>query len=163
MSNPENKQHASAAGVYGDKAKETAGTQRELEGQLLLKYARKMQDLQSKWDKIEHKDLDEVLTFNRKLWTLFYDAALEEKEGDVKRPKDLRNNIIALSEYIFNRTIKILANPEKEKLNILIEINKEVAAGLMAKPEGEQAQEPQEKEGETSSSEEQGVQTNISA
>mgnify|MGYP006270781307 CR=1 FL=1 len=129
--------YANAAAAYGDKVKTTTTNQRELEGQLLIKYAQKMRALQDNWDDISHGDLDDVLSNNRKLWTLFYDTAIEEKEGDQGRPDDLRKNIIALSEYIFNRTIKTLAAPEKNKLDILIDINKEIAAGLLAKQEAE--------------------------
>lgn len=129
--------YANAAAAYGDKVKTTTTNQRELEGQLLIKYAQKMRALQDNWDDISHGDLDDVLSNNRKLWTLFYDTAIEEKEGDQGRPDDLRKNIIALSEYIFNRTIKTLAAPEKNKLDILIDINKEIAAGLLARQEAE--------------------------
>lgn len=146
MSNQDNRNYtsaANAAAAYGQKAKETAGSQRELEGQLLLKYAQKMKALQDNWENVPHSELDEVLSHNRKLWTLFYDTAIEPKDTDHQgtRPDDLRQNIVALSEYIFNRTIKILAAPEKEKLNILIDINKEIATGLLAKP-AEPAQTP---------------------
>ena len=132
--NPENS-YANAAAAYGQKAKETATNQRELEGQLLIKYAQKMRGLQDNWENISHAELDDVLALNRKLWTLFYDNALEERPGEEGWPEELRKNIIALSEYIFNRTIKTLAAPEKDKLNILIDINKEIAAGLLMKPE----------------------------
>lgn len=131
--------NAAAAAAYGQKAKETTTNQRELEGQLLIKYAQKMRSLQDRWDDIAHAELDDVLSSNRKLWTLFYDTAIEEKPGDEGRPDELRKNIIALSEYIFNRTIKTLAAPEKDKLNILIDINKEIAAGLMASAQNAQA------------------------
>lgn len=134
---------ATAAAAYGEKAKESASTQRELEGQLLIKYAQKMKRLQDNWENISHSELDEVLSHNRKLWTLFYDTALQDQDDENGRPDDLRQNIIALSEYIFNRTIKTLAAPERDKLNILIDINKEIAAGLMARQQAAQANEDQ--------------------
>lgn len=162
MSN-QDKTHASAASAYGQKAKETAGNQRELEGQLLIKYAQKMRALQNSWDDITHSEIDDVLTHNRKLWTLFYDTALEEKEGDKGRPDDLRQNIIALSEYIFNRTIKTLAAPEKEKLDILIEINKEIAAGLLSKQKAEEGNNPPPSAGSGGESAGQGGSTSTSA
>jgi flagellar protein FlaF len=61
---------------------------------------------------------------------LFYDTALENPEGN--RPEDLRSNIVNLAGFVFKRSLDILADPEKEKFDILIEINREVAAGLMA-------------------------------
>lgn len=63
---------------------------------------------------------------------MFVDTAVEDDNAD--RTTELRNNIANLGVFIFNRTIEILAKPEKEKLDILIEINREIAAGLMAKP-----------------------------
>lgn len=155
MSNKQDNTHASAAAAYGQKAKETATNQRELEGQLLIKYAQKMRALQDNWEDVSHSELDEVLSHNRKLWTLFYDTALEEREGDKGRPDELKQNIVALSEYIFNRTIKTLAAPEKDKLNILIDINKEIAAGLLAqqKQNDQETQSgPSESGGESSQS-----------
>ncbi len=164
MNDKPDKTHGKATSVYGEKAKQVAGTQRELEGQLLMKYAHKMMELQERWDDMNHDELDQVLTYNRKLWTFFYDAALEEKEGDIKRPKDLRNNIIALSEYIFNRTIKTLAAPEKDKLTILIDINKEIASGLLTKPASAETETPDKNEESAQDGEQQKrSSTNISA
>ena len=48
-----------------------------------------------------------------------------------------RNNIANLGVFIFNHTVDTLAAPAKEKLDILIEINREIAAGLMTRPKAE--------------------------
>ena len=66
---------------------------------------------------------------------MFYDTALENPEED--RPNDLRSNIINLANFIFKREIDIMSKPEKEKLNILISINRDIAAGLMAKEQAD--------------------------
>lgn len=130
--------HATAATSYDASVKNTSMSSRELEARALLKSARAIQELQTRWDQVEHKELDEVLTTNRKLWMLFFDTAMENPEGN--RPNDLRSNIVNLSNFIFKRTVDILATPDKAKLEILITINREIAAGLSQKIEGEKTQ-----------------------
>ncbi len=121
---------AQAASHYDDNVKNTSDDQRTLEARALLKCARRMQDLQEKWNDadLDHAAIDDVLTTNRKLWTLFYDTALENPEGN--RPNDLRSNIVNLANFIFKRSIDMMASPTREKLDILITINREIAAGL---------------------------------
>lgn len=136
MSNNPYNTHASAASAYDSNAKQTATDQRELEGRLLMKAANKLQEIMDDWESTSHAELDAVLTYNRKLWTVFVDDIVENKE---EKPDDLRNNIANLGMFIFKRTIEILAEPEAQKLNILIEINRDIAAGLLTKPEEESA------------------------
>ena len=123
--------HAKAAGTYGKHAQTHTPDQRELEALVLLKAARKMQELQKDWDSMSMEMLDDVLRYNRQIWMMFVDTAMEDE--DPARPKDLRSNIANLGVFIFKRTTEILAKPEKNKMDILIEINQDIAAGLMAK------------------------------
>ncbi len=122
--------HAKAAGTYGDHSQKHTPDQRELEARVLLKSAGMMQDLQNEWEGANEEIIDDMLRYNRQIWMLFYDTALENPEED--RPDDLRSNIINLANFIFKQSLDILAAPKKEKFNILIEINREIAAGLMA-------------------------------
>ncbi len=126
--------HASAAGAYGDHARKHTPDQRELEGRVLLKAAQNFTDLQNNWESMTQEKLDNALTHNRQIWMMFVDNAMEDKNPD--RPNSLRNNIANLGAFIFKHSINTLAQPQKEKLNILIEINREIAAGLMTKPTG---------------------------
>lgn len=130
-SHPTNNPYAQAAGAYGDHAQKNTPDQRELEGLVLLKSARMLQDLQDNWDGANGEIIEETLKYNRQIWMMFYDTALENPEGD--RPNDLRSNIINLANFIFKREVEILSNPAKEKFDVLISINKEIAAGLMTK------------------------------
>lgn len=129
--------HAAAAGAYGASAQKHTPDQRELEAHVLLKSAKFLQDLQNDWDNVTPDVLEETLKYNRQIWMLFYDAALENTEGD--RPNDLRSNIINLANFIFKRELEIMSKPEKEKLNIIISINREIAAGLMEKQKNDEA------------------------
>lgn len=130
MRSKNNNPYAQAAGAYDQNAQQNTPDQRELEGRVLLKAARMMQDLVSDWDNRTGELLEATLFYNRQIWMLFYDTALENPEGN--RPNDLRSNIINLANFIFKRELEILSNPQKEKISVLININKEVAAGLLA-------------------------------
>lgn len=132
--NKQNNPYAKAAGAYDKHAQSHTPDQREVEARVLLKAAKKMQDLQKDWDSMSLEVLDEVLRFNRQIWLMFVDTAVEDENP--ARPTELRNNIANLGVFIFKRTTEILAKPEKEKMNILIEINQDIAAGLMTKQTG---------------------------
>ncbi len=129
----QNNPYAKAAGLYDKNAQSHTPDQRELEGRILLKAARMIQDLQRNWDEVNSELLETTLKYNRQIWMMFYDTALENPDK-ADRPNDLRSNIINLANFIFKRELDVLAKPEKEKLDILISINKEIAAGLMSKP-----------------------------
>lgn len=137
---PPHNPYASAAGAYDKHAQSGAETQRELEARVLLKSSRQMQALQERWDSVTPVELDDVLRYNRQIWLMFVDTAMED--GDPGRSRDLRSNIANLGNFIFKRTHDILAAPEKQKLNILIEINRDIAAGLMTRQAGEKAEDP---------------------
>lgn len=124
-------QHATAAGAYGNNVQKNTPDQRELEAHVLLKSAKFLSDVQKDWDNITPEMLEETLKYNRQIWLMFYDTAIENTEGN--RPNDLRSNIINLANFVFKREMEILGSPSKEKLNILISINRDIAAGLMSK------------------------------
>lgn len=91
-----------------------------------------IKDLQDDWENMNTEILESTLKYNRQVWMVFYDTAIENPEGD--RPNDLRSNIVNLANFIFKRELEIMAKPEKHKLDVLININREIAAGLMVKP-----------------------------
>jgi flagellar protein FlaF len=123
--------YGKASGSYGALARKYAD-KRDIEAQILLKAARKLQDLQTGWDKRSAGAVEETLKYNREIWVMFYDNALSN--DNVKQPEHLRHNIINLAGFIFKRSMDILAEPDRDKLSILININREIAAGLMSKP-----------------------------
>lgn len=135
-----NNPYSQAAGAYGQQAKST-DDQRELEAQALTKAAAEMQNLIDHWDKVTPEDLDNVISYNRKLWMLFFDAAAENQDD---RPIALRNNIVNLCNFIFKRGIDILSEPKPEKFEVIIEINREIAAGLRASIQAQPQEEKKE-------------------
>lgn len=126
--------YSKASGSYGALAKKHAD-KREIEAQALLKAARKLQELQTGWDSRAPSAVEETLKYNRQIWVLFYDNATSKPA----EAASLHANIISLAGFVFKRSMDIIAEPDREKLSILISINREIAAGLMTKPAPEQA------------------------
>lgn len=124
--------HAAAADLYGNNVQKNTPNQRELEAHVLIKSAKFLNDLQNDWDNVTPELLEETLKYNRQIWMMFYDTAIENTENN--RPNDLRSNIINLANFVFKRELEVLSHPAKEKLNILISINRDIAAGLMEQP-----------------------------
>ncbi len=148
-SKPENP-YANAAGAYGDNAQKHATNQSELEARVLLKSAKLLQDLQDDWENVNPEILEESLKYNRQIWILFYDTALENPQDE--RPADLRSNILNLANFIFKREVEIMTKPDAKKLDVLININREIAAGLMDQSKNKDAKSkgsPNEQSGKT--------------
>ena len=114
------------AQAYKKIANETASA-RELEATLLLRSAARFQAIREAWD-IRHPELNDALLFNRKLWTIFIDAITRD---DNPLPSDVRQNVATLGVFVINRTIKLTGDPQPEGLGSLININREIAAGLL--------------------------------
>jgi len=50
--------------------------------------------------------------------------------ADNPQPLEIRQNIANIGIFVMNQTLSLQANPEASKLNSLIEINCNIAAGL---------------------------------
>ena len=114
-----------------DAYKETATATtapRQLEASLLLKAASQLHEVHDSWSD-DASVLQSVLHYNRRLWTVFVGAVAKE---DSPLPLEIRNNVASLGVFIFKHTLDVQQNPSPEKLRTLININKEVAAGLNA-------------------------------
>ena len=67
-----------ASNAYAKTAIETAGP-RELEASLLLQAAAKLQAVHDSW-RDKPPGLNDALLYNRRLWTIFLDAVMSEKQ-----------------------------------------------------------------------------------
>jgi flagellar protein FlaF len=107
-------------------------TGREAEAAVLTKAARKLKECQDNWDSPDRSErLQEALKFNQKIWSIFQGELLRE---DHPMPKKLRLDIIRLAAFIDRRIFETMAYPSSEKLNIVIDINNNLAAGLRGSP-----------------------------
>ena len=120
--------HQQSAQAYQQTAK-VVESPRDREAALLVKAAAGIQRVPDTWP-VSGQELKTTLTFNRKLWTIFMSSAVK----DDLLPHPLRQNITNLGLFILNETREILLEPKApEKLDALININRQLAAGLRGK------------------------------
>ena len=117
--------------VGGYVQNEIAGmNEAELEIRALIKTASALNDVKENWDINNKENLNKALDKNRKLWSILASAMQEE---DCPQPLEIKQNIINLANFIFKRTTDVITNPAPEKLEILININMNIARGLSGK------------------------------
>jgi flagellar protein FlaF len=75
-------------------------------------------------------EANDALLYNRKLWSVFLSDATD---GNNPLPKDVRQNVANLGLFVMNHTVAVLNDPRPAQLSALININREVAAGLLAR------------------------------
>lgn len=122
--------HNQAAFAYQTVAKKT-GSPREREANLLSRAASELQLIRDNWDE-RRPDLSSALLFNRKLWTIFLTSVTRE---DNPLPRQIRENVANLGLFVMSHSLKVQANPQPNRLDVLIAINRELAAGLRAAQE----------------------------
>ena len=114
------------ANAYAKVAKTAQQSPRELEAAVLMQAAVRLQTVADDWAG-RRGDLDEALTYNRRLWTIIVTSATDAENP---LPREIKNNIANLALFVFNRTLDIAEAPSPDKLGVLVNINRELAAGL---------------------------------
>ena len=108
---------------------------REIEAEVLTQAALKLKKCQSEWDSPDRNErLDDALKYNQLIWSVFQGDLTTE---DNPLPKELRQNLLTLSAFIDKRIFETMAYPSPEKLNVIIDINSNIAAGLRQSPSSE--------------------------
>jgi len=123
--------YAAQIEVYRTAQKETASG-REIEALALTNAALKLRKCQVYWD-TEDKDgkRSSALKFNQRMWTVLQGELAKE---DNPLPAQLKRDLLTLSLFIDKRTFEVMAFPSPEKLDMLIRINLNLAAGLRGNP-----------------------------
>jgi flagellar protein FlaF len=117
-----------AADAYGKVANQTVN-QRELEASLLLKAASRLQAVHDGWDG-KRDELADALLYNRRLWTIFISSVVRD---DNPLPRHVRQDIANLGLFVFRQSLSLIGNPRPEYLGCLVNINRQVAAGLQGR------------------------------
>ena len=117
----------SAAQAYGKVARQIA-TPRELEANLLLRAAAHLQAVCNEWED-GRGELDQALLFNRKLWIILMTSATDEGNP---LPAEIRSNVANIGLFVMKQTMVASGQPHPDKLQSLININRELAAGLLS-------------------------------
>jgi len=119
--------HLSQTSAYREVQK-TGLTDRQLEAAVLMKAAAMLKRCQANWDAADRDEhLEKALKYNQLLWS-FFQAALASPENPL--PENMKEDILRLSMFIDQRIFEILAYPSPEKINIIIDINTNIAEGL---------------------------------
>lgn len=123
--------YRSAVNSY-EQARRQGGNPRETEGRALLEAARRMAEAQKAPG--DGATLRSAVRLNWRLWTIFQ---AELSQPDCPMPVELRSNMLNLCNFIDKRVVAILAEPKPELADALININRQVAAGLLTTPGGQ--------------------------
>ncbi len=117
------------------------GNPRETEGRALLEAARRLSDAQKMPD--DRDSMRAAARLNWRLWTIFQ---AEVVAPDCELPHEIRQNMINLCNFVDKRTVDILAQPEPQKVDVLININRQIAAGLLTNPKQATASQEDERQ-----------------
>ena len=117
-----------AATAYQQVGRQTTNP-RDLEANLLSKSAANFQRLRDDWDNVPRADLAAALQFNRRLWTVFMTSVTR---ADSSLPVELRQNVANLGIFVMKHSLQLQLAPLPQKLDVLININRQLAAGLRA-------------------------------
>ena len=98
---------------------------RVTEARALLNTARGISDAV---DGERPNDLLDAIRRNRQLWVMFGTSMMAE---DCQLPAQIRLNICQLADFVSTRSIELEVSPVAERCQVLININKQIAAGLL--------------------------------
>ena len=121
-----------AAMAYQAVAKQTVSANVR-EAELLSQSALRLQNIRNDWDG-NYADLASALKFTNSLWGILLAAVVK---SDSELPDDIRQNVANLGIFILSRIIEIQLEPAPQKLDAIININRELAAGLRQMPQEE--------------------------
>lgn len=109
-----------------------SGNPRYTEAWALIEAARRMADAAEKQtmdDKASRDIIRETLRLNWRLWTIFQTELSLEDDGAV--PIEIRQNMLSLCNFVDKHTVETISSPLPEKVMVLVEINRNIASGLL--------------------------------
>jgi flagellar protein FlaF len=79
----------------------------------------------------DRHEIAEAIRYNRKLWTVLATSATHATNP---LPDPIKNNVASLGVFILDHSLKLEIQPERERFGVLININRQIAAGLRETP-----------------------------
>ncbi|MAO90562.1 MAG: hypothetical protein CMM78_07780 [Rhodospirillaceae bacterium] len=107
------------------------------EGYALVELARRMDEAARNPD--DGAAIRDVVRLNWRVWTIFQ---AELVDPECQTPREIRENLINLSNFIDKKSAELIGTPDASKLPVLININRQIGAGLLGSP----SDDPQEAE-----------------
>lgn len=115
----------SAMQAYAKTAQKTASP-RELESQLLLRSASKLQAI-CEGRVTDDRGIAEALVYTRRLWAVLL-TSITRPENPL--PVEIKQNLANLGGFIIKRTLSAEVIFTVEKIEPIVALNREIAAGL---------------------------------
>lgn len=130
---------------YEQKLVPSPGNPRYNEAWALIEAARRIASVIQYGNLDEREDKDKLraaLRLNLRVWTIFQS---EQLVGENPLPMNIRQNILTLCKFIDAHTMRAIQKPTAEKAAVLIDINQNIAAGLLGNPDDDtQLAEPED-------------------
>jgi len=76
------------------------------------------------------EDFYRALNYNQRIWTVLQAFAIEENS----LPDQIKANLLSLSIFVDKQTFKAMSESDPTKLDVLININRQIAAGFRSIP-----------------------------
>ncbi len=110
------------------KIAQATGSPRELEAQLLMRAAAKLQAIKDASSR-QDGEVVSAIRYNRRLWLVFA-SSIGKPENPL--PSEIKRNVANLANFIVNHSMKLESDSShaQDRVGILININREIAAGL---------------------------------
>ena len=101
---------------------------REIEADIFNQAAVKLMDCYQNWDGEGIDDrLQEAIQYNQKLWSIVQSELIR---ADYPKPVELRKRLLKLSALFDKALLEFEFAPRREKLKLMIDINRTIAGGL---------------------------------
>ena len=101
------------------------GNPRATEAWALTEAGRRMVQAAARGDVVSIRD---AARLNWRLWTIFQADLTVALETDPTN--EVTINMLTLCQFVDRHTVAVLATPEKDMLDVLINLNRQIAAGL---------------------------------
>lgn len=80
----------------------------------------------------DRRKMRDAIRLNLRIWTIIQ---AEQTAGDNQLPEPIRQNILTLCKFIDKHSVDAMVEPTPEKAAVLININRNIAAGLLGSTE----------------------------
>ena len=116
-------------------SKDAKMTSSSMDAELLSQSAAQLEDTYNNWDTMLPDERNANISYNRKLWMVFFDGVNTESSKQPSRPPrhalDIQLNIINLYNFIYKRSSSIIEKGDKEKIKTLIFLNRAAAKAML--------------------------------
>ena len=82
----------------------------------------------------DRRKMRDAIRLNLRIWTIIQ---AEQTAGDNQLPEPIRQNILTLCKFIDKHSVDAMVEPTPEKAAVLININRNIAAGLLGSTDDE--------------------------